>query len=86
MIEKYHCAEVKVVVVFDAMLSGLPTHKEDFAGYIFEIFSNVPGIISYTFLLRSGILECRERQKTVTAIRSTCFVPLIYLIPSCHVS
>lgn len=24
--------EVKVVVVFDAMLSGLPTHKEDFAG------------------------------------------------------
>ncbi|KAK6159736.1 hypothetical protein DH2020_003117 [Rehmannia glutinosa] len=24
--------EVKVVVVFDAMMSGLPTHKEDFAG------------------------------------------------------
>uniref|UniRef100_A0A1D1XPI0 Uncharacterized protein yacP n=1 Tax=Anthurium amnicola TaxID=1678845 RepID=A0A1D1XPI0_9ARAE len=24
--------EVKVVVVFDAMLSGLPTHKEDFVG------------------------------------------------------
>ncbi|GFP80431.1 hypothetical protein PHJA_000186500 [Phtheirospermum japonicum] len=25
--------EVKVVVVFDAMMSGLPTHKEDFSGY-----------------------------------------------------
>lgn len=25
--------EVKVVVVFDAMMSGLPTHKENFAGY-----------------------------------------------------
>lgn len=25
--------EVKVVVVFDAMMSGLPTHKETFAGY-----------------------------------------------------
>jgi len=24
-----------VVVVFDAMMSGLPTHKEDFAGYSF---------------------------------------------------
>lgn len=24
--------EVKVVVVFDALMSGLPTHKEDFAG------------------------------------------------------
>ncbi|KAG5039175.1 hypothetical protein AAZX31_07G252100 [Glycine max] len=24
--------EVKIVVVFDAMMSGLPTHKEDFAG------------------------------------------------------
>ncbi|XP_078433944.1 yacP-like NYN domain protein isoform X2 [Wolffia australiana] len=30
--------EVKVVVVFDAMLSGLPTHKENFAG-IDVIFS-----------------------------------------------
>jgi hypothetical protein len=27
-------AEVKVVVVFDAMMSGLPTHKESFVGYI----------------------------------------------------
>lgn len=26
--------EVKVVVVFDAMLSGLPNHKESFAGYV----------------------------------------------------
>lgn len=26
--------EVKVVAVFDAMLSGLPTHKETFAGYV----------------------------------------------------
>lgn len=25
--------EVKVVVVFDAMMSGLPTHKETFDGY-----------------------------------------------------
>ncbi|PKU84660.1 hypothetical protein MA16_Dca022237 [Dendrobium catenatum] len=25
--------EVKVVVVFDALMSGLPTHKENFAGY-----------------------------------------------------
>ncbi|KAM2221496.1 hypothetical protein ACFX1S_020560 [Malus domestica] len=24
--------EVKVVAVFDAMMSGLPTHKEDFNG------------------------------------------------------
>lgn len=24
-----------MVVVFDAMMSGLPTHKEDFAGYSF---------------------------------------------------
>lgn len=24
--------EVKVVIVFDAMMSGLPTHKESFAG------------------------------------------------------
>ena len=24
--------EVKVVVVFDALMSGLPTHKENFAG------------------------------------------------------
>lgn len=29
-------SEVKVVVVFDAMMSGLPTHKEDFAGYYLE--------------------------------------------------
>lgn len=27
--------EVKVVVVFDAMMSGQPTHKEIFAGYSF---------------------------------------------------
>lgn len=27
--------EVKVVVVFDAMMSGLPTHKENFAGQYF---------------------------------------------------
>lgn len=27
------CTEVKVVAVFDAMMSGLPTHKEDFNGY-----------------------------------------------------
>lgn len=27
--------EVKVVAVFDAMMSGLPTHKEDFNGYCF---------------------------------------------------
>ncbi len=25
--------EVKVVVVFDALMSGLPTHKEEFIGY-----------------------------------------------------
>lgn len=25
-----------MVVVFDAMMSGLPTHKEDFAGYSFS--------------------------------------------------
>jgi predicted RNA-binding protein with PIN domain len=35
--------EVKVVVVFDALMSGLPTHKEDFAGYshlaLFCLFS-----------------------------------------------
>lgn len=31
-------AEVKVVVVFDAMMSGFPTHKEDFAGYSFLYF------------------------------------------------
>ncbi|KAF5952095.1 hypothetical protein HYC85_010039 [Camellia sinensis] len=28
----WYAWEVKVVVVFDAMMSGLPTHKEDFAG------------------------------------------------------
>lgn len=27
------CTEVKVVVVFDAEMSGLPTHKETFVGY-----------------------------------------------------
>ncbi|RWW54408.1 hypothetical protein BHE74_00039015, partial [Ensete ventricosum] len=32
--------EVKVVVVFDAMMSGLPTHKESFAGRIDVIFSS----------------------------------------------
>ncbi|KAG5022983.1 hypothetical protein JHK82_018883 [Glycine max] len=26
---------VKIVVVFDAMMSGLPTHKEDITGYSF---------------------------------------------------
>ena len=33
IVEKF--AEVNVVVVFDAMMSGLPTNKEDFAGYCF---------------------------------------------------
>lgn len=32
LIFEIDCVEVKVVVVFDALMSGLPTHKEDFAG------------------------------------------------------
>ncbi|KAK6915814.1 NYN/PIN ribonuclease, YacP-like, partial [Dillenia turbinata] len=31
--------EVKVVVVFDALMSGLPTHKENFAGYLFSSYA-----------------------------------------------
>lgn len=31
----YIFSEVKVVAVFDAMMSELPTHKETFEGYFF---------------------------------------------------
>ena len=45
--------EVKVVVVFDAMMSGLPDHKEDFAGYIFvTLFSY------YLLCANPGIFNC----------------------------
>lgn len=33
-----------MVVVFDAMMSGMPTHKEHFAGFELEIFNLLFGL------------------------------------------
>lgn len=38
--------EVKVVAVFDAMMSGLPTHKEDFNGYCFWTQGTIPVVVT----------------------------------------
>lgn len=52
------------MVVFDAMMSGLPTHKENFAGYDFEFFYDVPqhlllpSLFNETLPLGSDILGC----------------------------
>ena len=41
--------EVKVVIVFDALMSGLPTHKESFEGYYFYELKFLDSFILFFF-------------------------------------
>lgn len=50
------CTEVKVVVVFDALLSGLPFHKENFAGYGHFFMLGDDLLYGFVFLQFSNIL------------------------------
>lgn len=84
--------EVKVVAVFDAMMSGLPTHKEDFAGYHFWIqttfmwcdflvneeidFSDSPFACTYLWVY----FTCCFQHPHFFQVQYTCVITLNFLV------
>ncbi|CAI0376860.1 unnamed protein product, partial [Linum tenue] len=56
--------EVKVVVVFDAMMSGLPTHKETFAWY----FKREPLTFLFHFHTLGHLWQCVDKYLLISFI------------------